>query len=283
MFLKSIFITLYISFLHLSAGFSGWQIFHTGFDWLWLGVLLTALPGVLVFDILLLAKPVARTKNHLAWIIGIKLFGLILVGLINLTASSLNYVSLWLAFTGSMGWLAYDYWFSLFPKRNKTRLAIGHPLPEMNFLTTEQVPFNTHKLRGAPALILFYRGNWCPLCMAQINEIAAQYQQLAELGVQVLLISPQSHQQSKKLADRFKVPFTFLVDKDCQVAKSLGIFAENGLPLGMQLFGYDSDTVMPTAIMTDAQGTIIFADLTDNYRIRPEPATFLAVLRQHQA
>ena len=39
----------------------------------------------------------------------------------------------------------------------------------------------------------------------------------------------------------------------------------------------DSDTVMPTVIMTDASGTIIFADLTDNYRVRPEPDVFLEV------
>jgi hypothetical protein len=35
---------------------------------------------------------------------------------------------------------------------------------------------------------------------------------------------------------------------------------------------------MPTVIITDEQGKIIFADLTDNYRVRPEPETFLRVL-----
>jgi hypothetical protein len=51
-----------------------------------------------------------------------------------------------------------------------------------------------------------------------------------------------------------------------------------GLPFGMQLLGYDSDTVMPTVIITDDEGKIIFADLTDNYRVRPEPETFMRVL-----
>jgi len=35
--------------------------------------------------------------------------------------------------------------------------------------------------------------------------------------------------------------------------------------------------------MTNAQGKIIFADLTDNYRVRPEPATFLKVLDEQVA
>jgi hypothetical protein len=35
---------------------------------------------------------------------------------------------------------------------------------------------------------------------------------------------------------------------------------------------------MPTVVVTDAGGRILFADQTDNYRVRPEPSTFLAVL-----
>jgi len=47
--------------------------------------------------------------------------------------------------------------------------------------------------------------------------------------------------------------------------------------MGLQALGYDSDTVMPTVVMTNSAGKIIFADLTDNYRVRPEPEDFLRV------
>jgi hypothetical protein len=33
--------------------------------------------------------------------------------------------------------------------------------------------------------------------------------------------------------------------------------------------------------ITAAGGRLIFVDLTDNYRVRPEPATFFSVLDQH--
>ena len=114
--------------------------------------------------------------------------------------------------------------------------------------------------------------------MAQIKEIAAQYQQLADHGVQIVLISPQPHKHTRKLAQRFDVPFIYLVDSGNKVARQLKLLARNGLPFGMQLLGYDSDTVMPTVIITDDEGKIIFADLTDNYRVRPEPETFMRVL-----
>ena len=92
------------------------------------------------------------------------------------------------------------------------------------------------------------------------------------------LISPQPHKYTAKLAEKFQVGFHFLVDKGNQVAQQLNIFGKYGLPFGFQALGYDSDTVMPTIIITDKNGKILFADLTDNYRVRPEPSTFLKIL-----
>jgi hypothetical protein len=71
----------------------------------------------------------------------------------------------------------------------------------------------------------------------------------------------------------------FLRDPNSIAAKQLGILHKWGTPMGMQLLGYDSDTVMPTVILTDTQGQIIFSDQTDNYRVRPEPAVIEALLR----
>ena len=51
----------------------------------------------------------------------------------------------------------------------------------------------------------------------------------------------------------------------------------------MELLGYDPDTVLPTVIITDASGKIIFVDLTDNYRVRPEPETFIQVLKEYNS
>jgi len=39
--------------------------------------------------------------------------------------------------------------------------------------------------------------------------------------------------------------------------------------------------IMPTILMTDTTGKIIFVDLTDNYRERPEPTTFYNIQDAH--
>jgi len=32
---------------------------------------------------------------------------------------------------------------------------------------------------GKPTLIIFFRGTWCTLCMAQIKEVVLQYKEIA--------------------------------------------------------------------------------------------------------
>ncbi|GAB4137003.1 MAG: hypothetical protein Kow00104_20510 [Rhodothalassiaceae bacterium] len=51
--------------------------------------------------------------------------------------------------------------------------------------------------------------------------------------------------------------------------------------MGMQALGYASDTVLPTVVITGRGGTILWTHETDNYRVRPEPGTFLEILKQH--
>jgi hypothetical protein len=58
------------------------------------------------------------------------------------------------------------------------------------------------------------------------------------------------------------VPFQFLVDPNNQAARQLGIAAKHGVPMGLQMSGYASETVLPTVLIADEKGQILFADQT---------------------
>jgi len=188
-----------------------------------------------------------------------------------------------LAGLGLLGNLLYVFWYSRFGRAENELLEVGKRLPDFELQTGDGGIISSDEFRKQPSLLMFYRGNWCPLCMAQIKEVAAMYRKMEERGIKIYLISPQSHAQTSALADRFDVPMNFLVDKGNKAADRLQIKAEGGLPMGLQALGYDSDTVMPTVVMTDNKGEIIFADLTDNYRVRPEPEDFLRIFDEKMA
>ena len=92
------------------------------------------------------------------------------------------------------------------------------------------------------------------------------------------MISRQPEASTRALAKRFDAPIRFCVDADGQLARRLGIEHVGGLPFLMEPLGYDADSVLPTVLIIDPARRIIFADLTDNYRVRPEPGTFLAAI-----
>ena len=202
-------------------------------------------------------------------------------------------VALWEQFIeGSSGWgptgvalasglllVMYVFWYSRFGRHDSVHLLVGGKLPEFSLKDVDGNDFDSSSLLGAPAVLMFYRGNWCPLCMAQINEIAGRYQDMEAMGIKVVLVSPQPEEYSRKLAGQYEVPFIALIDEDNKVAEELGIAVKNGVPIGIP-GGYPPDTVLPTLIVTNENGTILFSDQTDNYRVRPEPDVFLAILRR---
>jgi peroxiredoxin len=213
---------------------------------------------------------------------------LIILGIAGVIASGWGYlkggdqIAPVLAITGFAAFLAYDYWYSSFGRSQSSLIGIGRPLPVVEFRNTAGKMISSASLTAKPTVWIFFRGNWCPLCMAQIKEVAAQYQQLEELGVRVALISPQPHKFTVGLAKKFDVAFYFLTDEGNQAARTLGIDQDFGVPMGMQVLGYSNETVMPTVIITDAGGRILWVDETDNYRVRPDPETYLRVLRDRR-
>jgi len=177
-----------------------------------------------------------------------------------------------------LAWLVYLRWYSVFRGRDAHALKVGTPLPDFQLESMDGHIVSSESFKAKPHLLLFYRGNWCPFCTAQVEELAAAYKRLEEKGISVVLISPQSIKKNQALAARFDVPMVFLRDQGNAAAKQLGILHEWGTPMGMQVLGYESDTVLPTVILTDEQGQIVASDQTDNYRVRPEPETFETLL-----
>lgn len=277
--MKSRFITLLLLALSLSSvhaliALAGAE---AGIDRLaWAGSLL-ATGSFMGFFVWLMRGKSARTSTGLHAILALTGIGAAIALLAALRGGPLLPL-LYALVIGFDGCIAYVYWYSRFPGRDRNTLAVGNPLPSFTLKSADGSLIDSASLVGQVTLLLFYRGNWCPLCMAQIQEIAARYRELAERGVQVLLVSPQSQEHTQALSARFDAPMQFLVDEDNAAARALGIDAPDGLPMGMQAMGYDSDTVLPTVLLIDREGRIAWNHLTDNYRVRPEPDTFIEVI-----
>ena len=275
MWIKSIFISAYLTLVSLGLVYAAFRL-HAhpwGLDgW---AVVLALLPPLAFFAWLFLF-PVARTPSLVK---SPFVAALLAVAMLVVSRSPDPLAWALVVGVGCGGWAMYQLWYSHFGRTPSPQLTVGQALPGIRLQQTDGTWVQIQDLSG-PLLLMFYRGNWCPLCMAQIREVAQQYQALAQRGVKTLLISNQPQDHTAGLAKRMQVPFHFLSDPGNQVARQLGIEAVGGTPAGLQVLGYDSDTAMPTVIMTDEHHTVIFCDQTDNYRVRPEPDVFLQAYDQ---
>jgi peroxiredoxin len=281
MLIKSIFIGVYpvIALGLLALPFMG----QGQPPWLMSLAIIAALPFPLFLGNLFLYRT-ARTSENLVFLYMIPLLALLLTVagiLLKVSETQSYFLSIITMVSVLVGNSLYVFWYSRFGRQANTRLEVGKTLPEFSLKDTTGKTISSKEMRKQASLIMFYRGNWCPLCMAQIKEVAEQYRELESRGIKMYMVSPQSEVNTKDLALRFDVPMNFLIDKGNETADKLQIIAKNGLPMGLQALGYESDTVMPTVIMTNDKGEIIFADLTDNYRVRPEPEDFLKVFDAH--
>jgi len=272
--LKSIYVSAFITMGVVGLVFSLVQIAHAGAASPWLGAAI-ACAGPVLFFVRAYTLPVARTSANMPLIL---VAGVIGTGIaIYLSGALLSAPALVAAGVGIVGSLLYIFWYSRFAPAEKVVLSTGVMLPAFE-LTEDGKRVTSTELTAKPALWMFYRGNWCPLCVAQIKEVAAQYRELAARGVEVILISPQPQSHTAALASKVDAPMRFMTDVDNAAAATLGVLEKNGLPAGMQVLGYDSDVPRPTVFITAAGGRLIYCDLSENYRVRPEPSEFLAVL-----
>lgn len=244
----------------------------------WLGAAISTLPLPILMGQLMF-RPVPRTSENLPLLMLIAAIGVMIAGWEQFIEETSGWGPTSVALAAAIIFLMYVYWFSRFGRFDNASLMVGSKLPGFSLKDLDGKPFTSSSLAGSPAVVIFYRGNWCPLCMAQIREIADRYQDMAAMGIQVALVSPQSDEHTRDLAARLDVPMTFLVDEGNKVAEQLGIAVSHGVPMGIS-GDYDPDTVLPTVIVSNENGTILFSDQTDNYRVRPEPDVFLAILRR---
>lgn len=253
-------------------------ILNTHLIWLGLGLILSALPFMTFLSNLLLVNKIARTSQHLFLVSFPSLAGYAMVFIVFYEDNSYtNLIAMMYAMSAFLITILYIYWYSNNARKKSPLITNGKALPEIFVQDFEGNQVNLQTLHDQKALIFFYRGNWCPLCMAQIVEIAASYKKFADGNINVVFIAPQSSKNTQKLAGKFNLNFKFYTDENNQSAKKLGIAHAYGLPMGFQVLGYDSETVYPTVIAIDENGIILYNDQTDNYRLRPEPEDLLKI------
>ena len=157
-------------------------------------------------------------------------------------------------------------------------LRRGQPLPDFRAVDENGAPVRSTELHGAAAVILFVRGNWCPFCSSQVENLTVYYKDIIDLGARLILVTPKPLETTKRVAEFFEVEFDFWLDDELTVTKQLGLLQQSGVPKNHRK-EYGDDTIWPTALVVDPNGIIRYTELSKFIADRPNPKTLLRELR----
>ena len=170
-------------------------------------------------------------------------------------------------------------------------IKVGDKMDSFTLSNAIAKPVTVDELVAAgPAVIVFYRGGWCPYC----NLALRTYQQdllsrLKDFDATLVAISPQTPDQSLTTAQKAALQFEVLSDPGSRLATRIGIAFDQppGVLAAQRRLGLDLAEVndeasttlpMPTVLIVDTDGIARFVDVQPDYTARTEVAEILDAL-----
>jgi len=141
-----------------------------------------------------------------------------------------------------------------------------------------------------PAVIVFYRGGWCPYCNLALRTYQSELlRRLSVFNARLVAISPQSPDESLSTVEKAALEFTVLSDPGSRLADRLGIAFEQAedvlaaqRKLGLDLTKVNAEDAVrlprPTVLVVDQDRTVRFVDVQPDYTARTEVADIIAAL-----
>lgn len=143
---------------------------------------------------------------------------------------------------------------------------------------------------GRPAVLVFYRGAWCPYCNITLRTYERDLRpELDRLSVALIAISPQTADASAVAVQGGELNFPVLTDPSNAFVRALGIVTEPSATarvahteLGFDVADSNADSTadipFPTVLIIDADRTVRFADVHVDYTTRTEVPAILEAL-----
>jgi len=159
-------------------------------------------------------------------------------------------------------------------------IEVGTTLPDAQVRNLEGEAVGLQALvAGKPSVLVFYRGGWCPYCTVQLQALRDAQGSLADLGYQLVALSPDKPEKLKESAETFELDYELVSDAEAHAAKALGIaFKVDADTISLYRdYGIDLEKAsgeahhllpVPTVILTDGEGKVVYVFSEADYKVR---------------
>ncbi len=181
--------------------------------------------------------------------------------------------------------------FSLFAQaQNPEPLFIGDKAP--NIIALDQFEKRVSlkdRLKNGPAVIVFYRGQWCPHCNRHMSQIQDSLQMILDAGASVIAITPEKGERIEKTMEKSGASFSIVYDENHHIMdkyhvtfKLSGwkrfIYGLGGININKASGNKDSALPVPATYIISKDGTIFSSHFNEDYSERMPVIDMLRIL-----
>jgi peroxiredoxin len=127
---------------------------------------------------------------------------------------------------------------------------------------------------GHKALLIFYRGGWCPYCNKQLGAISKDYQAFKEANTVIVAVSGEEVEKGKELLKKLSLPYILLSDTNFDGIDKYGVRDIAMLQKPKTV----TQLSKPAAFIIDKSGIVRYRYVGKNASDRPSNEHLLKVL-----
>lgn len=171
-------------------------------------------------------------------------------------------------------------------------LEVGETIPRVHLVNSSGQETDLRNLISEkPALLIFYRGGWCPYCNAHLSKLVEIEEELYNLGIQIIAISPDQPSYLNESTAEHELGYRLLSDSKMDASKKFGLaykvdpetvtrYKENNMDLAARSGSDHSLLPVPAAFLIDTGGIIHYRYFNPDYKVRVENSELLRVSRE---
>lgn len=143
---------------------------------------------------------------------------------------------------------------------------------------------------GHSAVLIFYRGSWCPHCVKHLSKVQDSLSMILDAGASVIVVSPEQPEYAEKMISETGAEFSVIQDKDYSIMKNYQVdfvIAKETVPRAYSFVerrtaesnGNDDGMLpVPATYVIDSAGIITWVQYDPDYRNRSSVAGILQAL-----
>jgi len=132
-----------------------------------------------------------------------------------------------------------------------THLKSGDKAPVFEGIDQSGNPISLASFKGKNIILYFYPKDNTPGCTAQACSLRDGYEELGNLGYQVVGVSPDSEKSHQNCIAKYSLPFPLVADKDKVIATAYGVYGEK------KMYGKTVMGIHRTTFVIDGDGNIV--------------------------